>query len=279
MPLVGLIDRNGRKRTFSEIEEGYRFEDWGLPLTILRWSFREREPYCDHSTTQLTDHPRRRWLRERHDYFLDPLSRIWMLFGTGLHRALEKEADPGQAEVQLVHEVALDTERRFRVGGTIDYVPDAIWDYKGMKTYKAQKIQKAGLRAEAFEFVAQVSIYRWLMAIVRRKTIEKGYICGLVRDVPSLGARKRWKEQWYPEDVQVWEVPMLTIPETTVYVEQRIILHEEARNLPDDQLPECPEEDLWLDAKTGEPKRCVAFCEAAKTGKCSQFNAWKEQQG
>jgi hypothetical protein len=53
---------------------------------------------------------------------------------------------------------------------------------------------------------------------------------------------------WRPEDAEL-------------YLEQRVALHQSAKDKPDDKLPPCTDEERWLD-KTGKYRRCEEYCEA-----------------
>jgi hypothetical protein len=187
-----------------------------------------------YSVTGLIAPPRIMQLRKRHDdeIEVDPIDRIWLLFGTLTHSQLEAvEGDNTLSEERLSAE--LDG---VRFSGTADvYENETIYDYKTTSVYSV----KDGMKDD---WVAQLSIYAWLYRC-HGFSVKGGKIVAILKDWSKTKAKR---DEGYPaKPVAVIPVPLWSHDVTESYIKERIRLHEEAAKLADDDLPCCTDEERW----------------------------------
>lgn len=187
-----------------------------------------------YSVTGLIAPPRIMQLRKRHDADIevDPIDRIWLLFGTLTHSQLESvEGDNTLSEERLIAEV----DGVFFSGTADVYERETIYDYKTTSVYAV----KDGIKDD---WSLQISIYAWLY---RRHgfSVKAGKIVAILKDWSKTKAKQ---DEGYPaKPVVVIDVPLLSNEQTEEYIRARIKLHEEAEKLADDDLPCCTDAERW----------------------------------
>jgi hypothetical protein len=206
-----------------------------LPKALVNVLTRDIKPRsAKYSVTELIGPPQIRCLRERHGdkIEIDPVDRIWLLFGKLLHGKLESASD-GNA---LTEERLVITVDGITVSGTPDlYDGDTIWDYKTTSVFAIKEIKP--------EWVTQANLYRYILAKSSGFQTASLKIVAICKDWRRGESKKKAD---YPQSpVVILEIAVWSEQECLDYLQQRIALHESANTLPDDQLPLCSSEERW----------------------------------
>lgn len=151
-----------------------------------------------------------------------------------------EEFDPDMIQIYLERR-AFKTVGAYTVSGMFDFVGDGrLEDFKstGVFTYKNQTNSK--------KYVLQGSIYRWLNPEIITK--DEMAIQFIFTDWSALKART---EKGYPPTRTLEQKFQLkSIEETDAFVRQRLYEIDRCMNLPDEEIPECTQEDLWCSEPT-----------------------------
>jgi hypothetical protein len=127
----------------------------------------------------------------------------------------------------------------YRIGGKFDIVADGIvQDFKSTSVWTVVKGNRDA------EYALQMSLYRWIDAArpVRRITEDYGIINHIFTDWSKMQA----KNPDYPKRrVQSKIIPLLSLEETEQWIRSRIALIKKYQNVPEQNIPECTDEDLW----------------------------------
>lgn len=130
----------------------------------------------------------------------------------------------------------------YTVGGKFDMVADGIvQDNKSTSAYS----WLYGTRDE--DHARQLSLYRWLDAgrSMRRIKEDYGQINYIFTDWAKAQAKSNPK---YPSKrVERKDLPLLTLAETEAFVRARLTELKRYGKLPEEQIPECSDADLWRD--------------------------------
>lgn len=212
----------------------------------------ERDPYdsgdCDCSVSRLVAPPRKIALEYLHKDEMPPedaADRIFALLGQIGHLILERAADSSICEKRYFAEVL-----GWKVSGQVDLIPEEqkIIDYKLTSIYAV----KDGLKPE---WLHQCNLLAYLCG-QNDITITKAQIIVIFRDWFLSKSRR---DPNYPQSqVQVLEVPIWSIDEQRMFMESRVLAHQNARK----ELPQCTLEETW------NGKRCQDWCAAYSW--CSQ---------
>jgi hypothetical protein len=198
----------------------------------------------DISVTSLILPPRIRQLEIRHsDEIVEDVSEgIWRLIGSVGHKILERADTTNHlAEERLTARVA-----GWMISGKADLLgPDMTLD-----DYKFRSVW-AMLNAKV-EDEQQLNSYAWLY----RKNgfeVRRARIVAPLRDWSKLRAER---EPGYPQaGVIVREIPLWTPQQQEDFVISRVINHQIAEGIPDDELPPCTPEERWHKPDTWAVKK------------------------
>ena len=81
----------------------------------------------------------------------------------------------------------------------------------------------------------------------------------------------------YPPPVFTKNAIPMRIEETEKFVRDSVSVWKKVKDLPDDDLPECPVDELWIDKKDGfTRKRCEDYCGVNMF--CNQYQKYKEEK-
>ena len=198
------------------------------------------------SATDLVSPVQQVHLRKRHDEEIteDVTDRLWALLGSACHTILELGAD----------ENAL-TEMRFRVpilGRDISMKPDRIEPIPNtnpqefyLKDFKISTVWTY-IFDDKLEWVMKTNFYAYGLNAIGINVTKAAHEM-LFKDWShrNLVEAKR-REQRYPEEkVAVMPVEIWPMETTKGMLEKRVLAHEAAFKLADDELPECTEEERW----------------------------------
>jgi hypothetical protein len=156
--------------------------------------------------------------------------------------------NPTDDEIRLSNEIiAVYLEQRelrehkgFTIGGKYDMIADGIvHDNKSTSVWGWIKGDKdAGYRL-------QMSLYRWLDAgrPMQRITEDFGRINFIFTDWSK--AQMNTVAGYPAKRVEHKDIPLLSLQETQNWVENKLALIQQHWNTPENQLPECTDEELW----------------------------------
>jgi hypothetical protein len=203
----------------------------GLPQPIV--DAVRADPYSsgrsDISVTTLLKPPRAVALERQHasEIVEDAADRLWALVGQIGHAILERGSKEAITERRLYTEV-----NGWTVSGQVDLVPpDLLLDYKFTSVWSC----KDGLKPE---WEQQLNMLH-LLCVRNGIHIVKAQIVAIYRDWSTLEARR---SPDYPQtQVQLFDVPLWTLPAIEAYMTERVRAHQAARAA----LPECTAEERW----------------------------------
>lgn len=258
---------------------------------------------CDMSVTQAIAPPRKVELQRRHeDEIVEDVSeRIWMLMGKAIHGILDKAAPRGAA---LTEERLFLDVLGWKVSGAFDTMAllqqnDDLWK---ISDYKVTSVWSVIFADTKSDWEAQLNLYAHML---RRHSFPIGAleIVALCRDWQKS---KALVDKDYPQSqVAVVPIRLWSDDEAQAYLEQRVLLHQAARDR--GELPLCTAEERWerptkyalmkagnkratrvfdneeeaaaavkpgftVEVRVGESLRCksycnvLAFCEQARNG-------------
>lgn len=260
-----------------------------------------------YSVTTLISSPQIRQLYNRYGHLIedDPDENIYSLLGSAMHAVLEEHVAPHQvSEKRMIARVA-----GVEISGKPDlYDPEeeCLYDYKVTSTWVARKGEPKP------EWVKQMNCYCWFLRHAGY-TPKRAKIVAIFRDWSKM---KQYEYQDYPnKPYMVFPIPLWAPEEVDAYIRERIAAHEEAEALPDDELPQCSDEDRWMqkdkyavtrygytkaykvfdnkqdaenflagmkssvnyyiDHRPGVPLKCEQFCAVREF--CQQYAKWKQQ--
>ncbi len=209
---------------------------------------------ADYSATELIGPPQIRQLKLRHaDEMVEDYSDgIFRLFGQLGHKLLERSSD-----YEAFHEERLSVEiNGCTISGSVDacrrYSDNKmlISDYKFTSKYASQDAKS--------DWIAQLNIYDYLWH-ENGFDIDKLQIVAIHRD---WSAREHLRGSDY-QPVKILSIPKWGHEKTLKYIEERLLIHELAGNMPDEELPPCsPDErwakpDVWAVMKSEKHKRAT----------------------
>lgn len=236
----------------------------GIPenifLVIQSIMGREHAPNSDASVTEILSSPREFLLKKRYSVTSEASEKIAAFLGTSVHYILEKlkYIRPDlEIEQKLVATFQYGKEN-FILSGTPDvYDPKIkrLIDYKTCSVYKMMK-------GDFAKWEQQANVYAYLLEVSGKpvKSIEVNCIF------------KDWKKMaidrsGYPSLPSIAvPLPAWTIQQQQDFLRAKIEEKMELRNVADDKLPICSEEDRWTTPpafavmKEGN-KRAVAVCD------------------
>jgi hypothetical protein len=202
---------------------------------------------ADISVTTLIDSPRVRLMRDKYNDQLetDASDMIWALFGTAVHHVLESANDPSHVtmEERLYAEVV-----GWTLSGALDHqevLPDGTVQ---ITDYKVTSVWSVILGKE--EWVKQQNCYAWLVensnaGTNRQKKVSNIRICAVLRDWQR---KKAEFDSDYPQaPVVIIDLPLWSAEERETYIQDRILMHQEAQAEYDlyDRMALCSEEEQW----------------------------------
>ena len=202
---------------------------------------------CIHlSCSDIIRPPRMRVLVKRyaHKIVQDVANAVFRVLGSAIHHYLRE----GAMRSKMVDAGFYIPEERlfinFVIGGRTvilsgepDLVtPDGeIHDYKVTAVYSWQKGSKE-------EWAQQLNVYAFLRTLAKGKVTTGLKVCYILRD---WSVNETMQEGYPPAQSMMEEVPLWTYEQQKKYIEERILLHIEAENQFDDELPECSKYEMW----------------------------------
>lgn len=187
---------------------------------------------------------------------VDVGSRLWSLFGQGVHAVLEREK--GVEPIERLY-AELDGKK---ISGKFDRIKDnTLYDFKVTSAWTVVY----GSRVE--EWTDQLSIYRWLYWKSKGKELsETGKIVAILRD----WANKNLKEGGnYPlSPIVEISLKLKSLGNTEEMLRRKLV--ELDANIAGSESKECSDKERWWNAKQKKYNKCQEYCLAFKF--CKQAN-------
>ena len=193
---------------------------------------------------------------------IDAADRIWALFGTAVHMALEK----GNLSEHQEERINIEFEG-YNISGKFDILHDGY-----LKDFKTTSAFTLCYGDRTKEWAKQLSIYRWLYYKKHGKELPlKGYVIAILRD---WAARDVGRVNNYPDSpIKEIELELMTIAEVTNMITAMITNLKTCNDLPDNSLPICTEEENW------KGKKCEKYCAVASFCNCKPVKEEKPKKG
>jgi hypothetical protein len=210
-----------------------------LPESLVRAVENHTHKGGDYSASQLGKSPREYWLNKRHHDKLtsDVSDNIWALFGTAVHYVLEKSATENQITEQY-----MSTEIEGKTfSGTSDCLEQNETGYTVID-YKTTSVWSIVYKDRIIEWEKQLNSYAYLFK-------ESGFDITEIKVIAILRDWQKSKAKFDPNYPQS-QVVEITIPvwETEAqknYIAGCIRNTELFKDIPDNELPLCTDEELW----------------------------------
>jgi hypothetical protein len=243
---------------------------YNLPQQIV--SAVKRDPYqgfraSDITTTSLIQPPRIFQLRKRHGEEIeeDASDRIWSLLGQIVHGILERADDTdafheerikifvngwslsGQTDVYNTKEV---------IGYTKTGRPRYKKSAPAVRDYKFIRVTAGRCLHDEWESQLNINAHLWRSHGFK---VDKVEIIAIYRDWSKMMAQRDSK---YPPPVQVFPQKLWSHHEADLFIQGRVLAHQQAEKLPDHLLPFCTPAEQWRrDQKWAvmKPKRAKAL--------------------
>lgn len=211
-----------------------------LPSAFVNLSEDTREPVDKHYSTTTIIKPTRMILLERRHFneiVDDVANRVWLVFGTAVHKILEEHDKTGYAEISLEEVITSD----YILTGKCDLYNEenmSVEDYKTASVYKI-------MSQDFSDWKKQGLIYAWLL-IKKGKLVNKIRFHALLKDWTARD--KRLKGSSYPShSIWTWEYDIKTqdLTDIETYIRDRFDELIECEKLNDNDLPICSDSDRW----------------------------------
>ena len=206
------------------------------------------EKVGDISVTRLIGAPRKHQLENRHDaeVIQDATDFLWSLLGQSVHQIFER-ADPNGylAETRLMAKVG---------GWVVSGKPDLLTAEGIIQDWKITSVYSF-LLGDKPEWEAQLNCYAWLFDQNRDQysvDIKGLQIVGILRDWMKS---KAGEGDYPPVPFLLKDIPLWSKETQQRYVEKRVAIHQLAVDAPDDELPECTDEERWARPTTWAVKK------------------------
>ncbi|MBK26423.1 MAG: hypothetical protein CME70_20655 [Halobacteriovorax sp.] len=267
---------------------------------------------ADFSVTELIDSPRISQLKTRYADSIkqDALDLLYMFDGKAVHYLLEQAGQQIEEHEGIVERRLFASHDGMMVTGAMDYFDlerNVIQDYKRVSVWE----YIFGMKEDR---IRQLNLYK-LLAEANGFSVRGLEIVYLFRDW-SEAMSKRTKD-YPPEKAAVVKVPMWDKEQTLAYLSERVALHREAREQPDQELYLCSKEERWqgdttyavkthanaararkvfdsyneaaqwladnrkqgmmIETRAGVARRCESYCTVSQW--CNQYHSNTTQQG
>lgn len=206
----------------------------GLPEPLVEAIKQQTHRRGDYSVTELINPVQQTILKRRHEAEIteDAADRLWSLFGTAVHKALEQGNKAGITEGYIETDILgmkiSGTADLYEAGGTIsDYKVTSAWSL----VYGSRET----------EWAAQLNAYAYLYQSLGFE-VTKLQVVAILRDWSAINAKR---DPAYPQNkVEVLPIEMYSKEVTKTWLELRVGAVQKAA-LRLDNLPECTTAERW----------------------------------
>lgn len=188
---------------------------------------------ADLSVTELIAPVQQRYLMRKHwdDLEEDASDKIYSLLGKSVHSILEAANRTGIAERRL-----FITVHGLTVSGGMDLVNQdgKLTDYKVSTAWKFKQGKVP------WEFEQQLNIYAEILR-KNNESVTELEVVGILRDWSKLEAAR--SDDYPKSQVVTMKVPMWPAEKARAFIEERVLLHKEARE--EKRIERCTPEERW----------------------------------
>ena len=248
---------------------------YGLPDTIVRAVSNDDYDRGNswRTVTELINPPRLVTLRRLHkDELVEDVSdRMWILLGKAVHKILEEAGEEGYTEERVYAKILGKL-----IGGQTDRVlikkkkiplkrgrPKTVAE---IVDWKVTSVWTILFKSRLREWEFQLNSYAYLWHANKLKNIDSLKVCAILRDWRDS---EKAKDGYPPTPFALIDLPKWEYPIIKSYLEDRVKAHLYSESV----LPECSDEDRWMNPKTRRFVRCERYCPVAAF--CDQ---WQEVQ-
>ncbi len=209
----------------------------GLPDALYNLLTEDRKPrVAKYSVTELLAPPQQLQLRRRHadKIVIDPMDRVWTLFGQLVHGVLERAAGANS----LTEEILTALIGGEIVSGMPDLLdPHAIvWDYKTTSVWKI-------VSGDFWEWECQLNFYVVLYHF-HGFEVKAVRVAAVLRDWSKMKAKQ---DSSYPQKpITTLCLPLWRLDDAMQTMADRVLEHVDAESVSDKDLPPCTDSERWL---------------------------------
>ena len=210
---------------------------YNLPQALVNAAEKHIHRKADISVTELINPVRQYWLKQRHwdEIEEDVSDMFWALLGTAFHLLMEQGADRNT----LVEEYLVANVAGMELSGTVDlYSNNTIGMIQDWKTTSVYKI----LKGDFSDWEKQLNVYAYLFKL-HGFDVDKLEALAALKDFSKPKSRR--EKKYPPAPLIAIPLPLWDNKITTDYIQKRIQLMKQAKDLPDDKLPLCSDEERW----------------------------------
>ncbi len=232
----------------------------GLPQTLVAAiTFSDKaHRKGDYSISELPKGAKQLWLTQRHDKEIkvDASDRLWALFGTAIHYVLDKGDDKNVFKEEYLEAEILGK----KLTGKADH-----FDGKILTDWKFTSVWSVVYESSYPDYERQLNGYAFLYGLLGFE-VEKIQTCLMLKDWSKRKCQEDRNGTYPPCQFKLVDTLKLW-PATSQreYIEGRITEFEKYKDTPDDEIPECNDEQRWKKPDTwaimkGSNKRATKVC-------------------
>lgn len=220
----------------------------GLPQPLV--NALSHDPYQklgDYSCTELLNPPRLTHLFRRHEpkIVVDVMDNMWSMFGRAMHEiAATGATDHSIIEQGFILNITTPSGKSISVGFHPDHIwkeEDGIYQMMDFKNTSYHTVKGGRVKSD---WEKQLNMYGYGMR-QRGFDIKKLWLAALLRDWSWTECHVKQLRDYPQYPIMVFPITMWADSYTHQLIVDRVVLHEQAKSLPDDKLPECTEEERW----------------------------------
>jgi len=221
-----------------------------LPPEIYEWLCADTYDYVDDpytlSATTLMKPVRAYWLTKRYgdSLSMDILDRLSSKFGDAVHASFSQVQTRNVLKENRVSKSVVINGQPYTLSGKYDILAkeNGIWVLKDIKT---TSVWSYIFRGKDEDYCKQLSIYRWLLSS-DYMIDDTSYIHFIFTDWQSSKAKQDTEGTYPKHKIKAnYPVKLMDVSETDDYIMARLQEFHNNREVADDQLPLCTDEELW----------------------------------
>jgi len=226
---------------------------YNLPLPVFKALTKDLyDKKGDYSVTELIGPVKIGILKDRHkdDIVIEASDLLWSMRGESMHYIAQKAELPNSVIERRIIADVFDKELSMKA----DYIYPISSNQHELLDFKDTKVFVAKNGMIKSEWIWQSNIYRLMYNREMDLNITR------MKNVLFLGDWK-YAERWikhaaqdentqnpYPDiPIVVVDIPEKSESEILEYIKNRIVMFEDAKQFPDDELPDCTESERWAD--------------------------------
>ena len=236
---------------------------FGFPDFVQQWLKHDDYDYDKDaiSTTTLMQPARAYALKKHHwkELEIDISDLIASRYGTAIHDSVEKVKLTGCKQEERISKRVMNRN----ITGKYDILRPIAPDQWELIDVKSTSVWTYIYGSKDEDYKKQLSIYRWLSVQNNFNVVQKAKIWMIFTD---WSAAKAKNDPAYPQTrIMIKEVDLWGDDETLKYIGERIRLFNRVETMPEEEMPECTDEELWAQediyqVMKGDNKRSTKNC-------------------